>query len=307
MSQDDKLNFRKTSNESNSSDNDITVMVHLGSGSLDNDQSQQRLIKSKYIENDNITIGEKIRRFFNKGNNSNIFTFLIMITGVLLRTFLGHGSVVARYILSFGLFGFAGGITNWLAIKMLFDKIPLLYGSGVIPQQFKEIRQTIKDVILDTFFDPKFLDKYVSQKAGQFTSSLNLEEKIKQMLESPIVDQIIDEKLIELGTRPEGMFLAMMGITPASLKPMIKPFVLGMGADIGPMLLNNFDISKIFNISKLRGEIDALMTTKLQELTPEIVKKLMEQVIRTHLGWLIVWGNIFGSFIGILSTVAGFG
>jgi len=307
MSQDDQISLRKPSNESSSSENEISVTVHLGSGSLDHDQAKQRLIKSKYMEDDNVTFGEKIRRFFNKGNNSNLFTFLIMITGILLRAFLGHENVFAKYILAFGIFGFAGGITNWLAIKMLFDKIPLLYGSGVIPQQFKEIRQTIKDVILDTFFDPKFLDKYVSQKAGQFTSSLNLEEKIKQMLESPIVDQIIDEKLIELGTRPEGMFLTMMGITPASLKPMIKPFVLGMGADIGPLLLNNFDISKIFNISKLRGEIDSLMTTKLQELTPEIVKKLMEQVIRTHLGWLIVWGNIFGSFIGIVSTVAGFG
>jgi len=281
--------------------------LNLSSGSLDNDIARQRLLKSKYLDDDNVSFGEKLKRFFNKGNNSNILTFFIMIIGILLRVFLGHDSVVAKYILSFGLFGFSGGITNWLAIKMLFDKIPFLYGSGVIPQQFRQIRQTIKDVILDTFFDPRFLDKYVSQKAGQFTSSLNLEEKIKQMLESPIVDQIIDEKLLELGTRPEGMFLTMMGITPASLKPMIKPFVLGMGADIGPLLLNNFDISKIFNISKLRGEIDSLMTTKLQELTPEIVKKLMEQVIRTHLGWLIVWGNIFGSFIGILSTVAGFG
>jgi len=300
MSQDDTIAFRKRSTGSSGSENDISISLNLSS-------ARQRLLKSKYLDDDNVSFGEKLRRFFNKGNNSNILTFFIMIIGILLRVFLGHDSVVAKYILSFGLFGFSGGITNWLAIKMLFDKIPFLYGSGVIPQQFRQIRQTIKDVILDTFFDPRFLDKYVSQKAGQFTSSLNLEEKIKQMLESPIVDQIIDEKLLELGTRPEGMFLTMMGITPASLKPMIKPFVLGMGADIGPLLLNNFDISKIFNISKLRGEIDSLMTTKLQELTPEIVKKLMEQVIRTHLGWLIVWGNIFGSFIGILSTVAGFG
>ena len=43
-----------------------------------------------------------------------------------------------------------------------------------------------------------------------------------------------------------------------------------------------------------------------QELTPEKVKSLMEEVIRTHLGWLIVWGNVFGSLIGILSVVAGY-
>ena len=47
----------------------------------------------------------------------------------------------ARYILAAGLFGFAGGITNWIAIKMLFDRICNLPGSGVIPMRFKEIRQ----------------------------------------------------------------------------------------------------------------------------------------------------------------------
>ena len=31
-------------------------------------------------------------------------------------------------------------MTNWLAIKMLFDRIPLLYGSGIILRKFKKIR-----------------------------------------------------------------------------------------------------------------------------------------------------------------------
>ena len=44
----------------------------------------------------------------------------------------------------------------------------------------------------------------------------------------------------------------------------------------------------------------------LQELTPEKVKTLMEEVIRTHLGWLIVWGNVFGSLIGVVSVALGY-
>lgn len=49
----------------------------------------------------------------------------------------------AKYILSGGLFSFAGGMTNWLAVKMLFDRIPGLIGSGVIPNRFREIRQSV--------------------------------------------------------------------------------------------------------------------------------------------------------------------
>lgn len=50
-----------------------------------------------------------------------------------------------------------------------------------------------------------------------------------------------------------------------------------------------------------------MMTEKLQELTPDKVKLLMEEVIRKHLGWLIVWGNVFGGFIGIVSLFVGYG
>ena len=33
--------------------------------------------------------------------------------------------------MSIGLFAFSGGFTNWIAIQMLFYKIPLIYGQYV--------------------------------------------------------------------------------------------------------------------------------------------------------------------------------
>ena len=41
-------------------------------------------------------------------------------------------------IKSIGFFALSGAITNWLAIHMLFEKVPILYGSGVIPNRFDE-------------------------------------------------------------------------------------------------------------------------------------------------------------------------
>ena len=60
-------------------------------------------------------------------------------------------------------------------------------------------------------------------------------------------------------------------------------------------------------VDRIREEIDQLMTEKLKLLTAPMVKKLLEEVIRTHLGWLIVWGNVFGGIIGLISQAAGFG
>jgi hypothetical protein len=61
-------------------------------------------------------------------------------------------------------------------------------------------------------------------------------------------------------------------------------------------------------VDKFVQAIDSLMETTLAEMTaPDNVKELMEVVIREHLGWLIVWGNVFGGLIGIVSVAAGYG
>merc|ERR1712196_606715 len=234
----------------------------------------------------------------NRGSMSNLCTFVIMLIGIIMVA-EGKGQdddgleKAGDWVLAFGLFGFAGGVTNWLAIKMLFDRIPGLAGSGVIPRRFKEIRQVVKDTMMDTFFDQAYLDKYMGQKEKDIGASLNLDEKVKEVLESDEVDALIDKNLEELSSRPEGMWMTMMNLTPAALKPMIKPFVLGMGGHIGPTIMEVVSSSDLLSVDQLRLEIDRLMTQKLQELTPERVKKLMEDVIRQHLGWLIVWGNVF--------------
>jgi hypothetical protein len=57
-----------------------------------------------------------------------------------------------QYILAFGLFSFTSGITNWIAIRMLFDKIPGLYGSGIIEAEVAQIRITAKGLLIFTLF-----------------------------------------------------------------------------------------------------------------------------------------------------------
>jgi len=265
----------------------------VGVGGSDNMDFEKEYTKRSFYE-------RYIKPNMEKGFLSNLFSFVIMIIGIIWQI-ANPKSIFGQFVLSFGLFAFSGGFTNWLAIKMLFDKVPGLYGSGVIPMRFKEIRETVKNVIMRTFFDVEYLQNYFKTKSAQWIGNLNLDQKLKEVLESPLVDKVLEQKLAELGTRPEGMMFAMMGINPVSLKPMIKPFVVGMGTELLPQLTQNFDPSQLIKIETLRDELDQLMTTKLLELTPQRVKKLMEDVMREHLGWLIVWGNVFGGLIGIAS------
>ncbi|KAJ5070458.1 hypothetical protein M0811_10930 [Anaeramoeba ignava] len=251
-----------------------------------------------------------IRPRFNKGFLSNLTSFTIFLIGLIIRASSQthtNSNKAGRYILSMGLFGFAGGITNWLAIKMLFDKIPFLYGSGIIPRRFREIRETVKNTIMKTFFDEKYLKKYISTQLKKYIGSMHIEEKFMKALESPKISGLIESKLGTLKDRPEGFVLTNLGIDPTSLKPLVLPFVIGIGKDIIPIFISYADSAQWFDIEKIRIELDLLMTEKLKQLTPQIVKQLMEDIMRDHLGWLIVWGNVFGALIGLISSIAGYG
>mmetsp|Transcript_7830 Transcript_7830/g.10746 ORF Transcript_7830/g.10746 Transcript_7830/m.10746 type:complete len:313 (-) Transcript_7830:213-1151(-) len=239
-----------------------------------------------------------------KGFISNVITFVILIIGLLMRIGSSENNTFARYVLTFGLFGFSGGVTNWLAVKMLFDKIPFLYGSGVIPRRFKEIREAVKKTIMTAFFNPEFLKKYLANQIEEF----ELEGLIKKTMESESMDKLIDEQLNNAFNSDEvKMLLSMAGVNPLMIQavvPLLKPFITNMAGSVAPKL-KEMAIEKTSdnNIEIIRGEIDKMMTAKLKLLTPEMVKKLLEEVMRKHLSWLVIWGNVFGALIGVFCAV----
>ena len=78
--------------------------------------------------------------------NKSILTNLISVT----ITFYGLISpVYSTEIFMAGLFALSGGLTNWIAIHMLFEKVPFLYGSGVIPNRFEDFKNGIKNLIMN--------------------------------------------------------------------------------------------------------------------------------------------------------------
>ena len=58
------------------------------------------------------------------------------------------------------------------AVKMLFDKIPFVYGSGVIPNQFMAIRLAVKNMIMRMFFEREFVARYMQDRAEHFMGNL---------------------------------------------------------------------------------------------------------------------------------------
>ena len=85
---------------------------------------------------------------FNNYDTKVIINYIISILLIVLSFIFPH-FIFSEQMKCIGFFSLSGSFTNWLAIKMLFKKIPYLYGSGVIIYEFRDIKKNKLRVDLD--------------------------------------------------------------------------------------------------------------------------------------------------------------
>lgn len=231
----------------------------------------------------------------NKSLITNIITLLTVLLGYFLESDL---------VFTIGLFALSGALTNWLAIHMLFEKVPGLYGSGVIPARFEDFKQGIKALMMDQFFTEANIDRFLSTSSGQ-ASSINLAPVIEHIDLTPAFNNLVD--VIESSSF--GAMLAMVGGREA-LEPLKEPFIEKMkqsitdisNSDSFAQLLRN-KLEQPDMISGMRDKVSDIIEKRLNELTPQLVKEIIQTMIRKHLGWLVVWGGVFGGIIGAVAAL----
>ncbi len=91
-----------------------------------------------------------------------------------------------------------------------------------------------------------------------------------------------------------------------ALGPLREPFKKKFEGQLSG-ILSNIDISSVLqqeiDFEEFKSRIGNMVDSRLNELTPKHVKEIIADMIRQHLGWLVVWGGVFGAFIGFLSTL----
>ncbi|ACA87029.1 hypothetical protein [Shewanella woodyi] len=230
----------------------------------------------------------------NKSVITNLIAAILVVSGYLLAQ---------PIIFSVGLFALSGAVTNWLAVHMLFEKIPGLYGSGVIPTRFEEFKTGIANLMMKQFFTDENIDRFLSAEGVE--SHINLQPVIEKIDLAPAFDALVTT--VEQSSL--GGMLAMFGGSEA-ITPLREPF-------IEKMKLSLVDISQsedFINLVKselerpdvlddMRTKVNEIVTQRLDELTPELVKDIIQEMIREHLGWLVVWGGVFGGVIGLIAAM----
>ena len=218
----------------------------------------------------------------NKNFLTNFIAFLIMLIG-------SFSPIYQETLFMIGIFSLSGGLTNWLAVHMLFERIPFFYGSGVIPNRFIEFKIGIKNLILNEFFNQQNINNFFKNNKDIYSIEL-LDSASEERIFNKLVEAIEESSL--------GSMLSMVGgkeaLTPLK-EPMIKK-VKEVLHDIYTHSINKNDYLSI----EIKSKIEEIIENRLSELTSENVKVIVQNMIKKHLSWLVIWGAIIGGLIGFL-------
>lgn len=198
-----------------------------------------------------------------------------------------------------GLFALSGAVTNQLAIHMLFEKVPYLYGSGIIPERFESIRAAIKTLVMEQFFSPEKIEAFVATQERK----VDLTPIIEQTDFTPAWNALVRSVM----ESPLGAMLGMFG-GDVVIDKLKEPFVKRIKASTieisqSESFLNALNSHLHKGSPDLAKSIEGIVEARLAELTPHMVKEMLHALMKEHLGWLVVWGGVFGGVIGLLSSL----
>ena len=235
----------------------------------------------------------------NKNTTPNFIAILIIGSSFLLE------DPIKNIVLNIGLFALSGAITNWLAVHMLFEKIPGLYGSGIIPMHFEDFKKGLHRLATEELFKPENVEQALSSATGADHTKLDLTPALQHI----DLDRAFEKLVAIIMGSSFGSMLGMLGGETA-LEPMKEPFK----EKIGEFLVETTEseqfqqavhdqISRVTTSDDFMNKIDTVIHSRLEELSPEMVKDIIQRMIKAHLGWLVVWGGVFGGLIGLLTSL----
>lgn len=225
-------------------------------------------------------------------NEKSILTNLVALLVVAVGFYLN-----SAHIKPIGYYALSGAITNWLAVFMLFEKVPFLYGSGVVPNRFEEFKEGIRTLIMKQFFSKDNIARFLS--SGQ-----NASIDASAILEKIDFSKVYEGLCQAIMASQFGSMLNMFGGIEA-LKPMEEDITKKLKAVFSEMI-NEPGFSEGLMGSVLpkgshdfEQKISDIVQSRLDELTPKMVKDMVQDMISEHLGWLVVWGGVFGGLMGL--------
>lgn len=238
-------------------------------------------------------------QFVRASSNKSFLTNAIAALLVVLSYFFMN-TPYERVLSNVGYFALSCALTNWIAIVMLFEKVPFLYGSGIIPARFEAFKHGLKNLVMQEFFTQDNIDKVLSQAAID-------KEKWQGVAEFIDYDKIYDALVEGILESKIGKIITMMGGQNA-IEPLREPVQQKLAMAFEGLLADE-DLHKklaeklsVGSQEQFLVTIERIVDHRIAKLTPHMVKEIIQKMIREHLGWLVVWGGVFGGLIGLVTS-----
>jgi uncharacterized membrane protein YheB (UPF0754 family) len=253
-----------------------------------------------------------------------VITLIASLSGIAVP----YQTLVIQVLLG----GFIGGITNKIAITMLFEKKWFLPGSGVLLKKHKDIVRSLARTVERHLVNSetlqaemkRLLEPVNADKAEEIINNIidNFRDDVREYLQSQKVhDEIRDALKTKLGFL--GKFLNVTRIkeydemTDAIVgelherivrlrvsKQLIQKTIQKVGTledflfrPNNELVLRHYhsdrSIAQLF-FDKL--DIQGMVSDKLATYAPSKVRDIIEENIRSHLLWLEVFGVLLGMF-----------
>ena len=198
----------------------------------------------------------------NKTLTTNSVAALILVSSFI-------ESPYQNILFNVGAFALSGSLTNNLAVYMLFEKIPFIYGSGVVENNFGQFKVAIKGLVLEEFFNRDnvlgLLSNTETQNASGISGFIN-------------PNRIFDEFVEAIQASSLSGMLAMVGGSRA-LEPLRTPIaekfsklVLEVEQNIKEKSLDMTGDDNFFS------DIESLIDSRLEQLTPKYVKEIIDLI-----------------------------
>jgi len=167
----------------------------------------------------------------NKSLATNLISGIVFLILYFCPSFFGKTALVYASI-----FALSGALTNWVAIHMLFEKIPGFYGSGIITLRFEQFKEGIRSLIMENFFTEENFAKVTQE---------TLPHTIKPEL---VMEQIDFDKVFAglVSTVKKSSFGGMLDLFGGknALEPLREPFKGEMEKQVTE-IIENIDIATV--------------------------------------------------------------
>lgn len=221
----------------------------------------------------------------------------VIAGGIVLLSLVVSQPNYTVYLNNIGFFALSAAATNWIAIHMLFEKVPFLYGSGVIPNQFHHFKRGIKQLMMNEFFHSTHMKTHPLATLSEVTVEHFKDQIDQEKLYQMLVQEIQNSSI--------GAMLTMFGGANALEKlkaPLMQKIKTVLEALFDDVQQSRAGVGEN-TAAAFQSAIELMIDERLQELTPNKVKEIIKKMIQEHLGWLVVWGGILGGFIGLLKSL----